>query len=269
MLKHAKVGPGRPVKIEGRRFASATVASKVTGVPLPAMYARLNSPTPAWSDWMYDDDKPTSYRKQVWKAPLPEWVVYRLTHLPTGKTYIGMTSNFGSRKAQHLHLLRNGKHLTSALMDLYTKDPDQGNWEWSGVIVATKEEAILNEQLGIDELVEKKLLLNTSLNGRAPIAHHMENEEYRENQRKRSREYALENPDAMSERGKKGLETRWKDRSSRRAWEGAGNPFAKKVKIDGVVYGSVKDAVKAVGICEKTIRTRANSDFHPNYTFDI
>lgn len=60
---------------------------------------------------------------------------------------------------------------------------------------------------------------------------------------------------------------RWSDLLVRAKRRGAGNPFAKKVQVDGKVYGSVKDAVKATGISEKTIRKRANDPTIANFSF--
>lgn len=60
---------------------------------------------------------------------------------------------------------------------------------------------------------------------------------------------------------------RWGEEGAREAIRGAGNPFAKSVIVDGVTYGSVKDAVKATGVGEKTIRKRANLESFLNYSW--
>ena len=271
MLKHVDLGRrnGRYVRIEGRNYASATIAAEALGIPLPTLYARLNSPTPTWVEWKYVDGQPTKYRHQKHVRRPDEWVAYRFTHLPTGKAYAGFTRNFPQRKAVHLHALRHNKHTTPSLQAQFDDDPNLANWEWSGKIVSSREEAVIHEQSDIDELVEKGLLLNTSTYGIVPLVQTQRREENRQKRIESTRKYMAENPGIMNERGKKGSRKRWADKASRRAWEGAGNPFAKKVKVDGVVYGSVKDAQRALKINEKTIRTRANSDAYPNYTFDV
>lgn len=271
MLKHVDLGRrnGRYVRIEGRNYASATVAAEALGIPLPTLYARLNSPTPMWVEWRYADGQPTNYRHQIYKRRPEEWVAYRLTHKPTGKAYAGSTSNFPARKAVHRHKLNHGTHLTQALQNLFREDPNWDNWEWSGVIVSSKEEALLHEQNSINDLADASLLLNSSLTGNAPIVGLMRDEVRRAKHKLRMQQYVAENKEKVSALGKETCRKRWSDKANRRAWEGAGNPFAKKVKVDGVVYGSVKDAQRALKINEKTIRTRANSDAHPNYTFDV
>lgn len=50
----------------------------------------------------------------------------------------------------------------------------------------------------------------------------------------------------------------WRDPESRKARSGSGNPFAKKIVVDNVTYGSVKEAQSAVGVGEKTLRKQAN-----------
>lgn len=45
--------------------------------------------------------------------------VYILTHVATGKKYVGKTSNPKSRKASHLNMLRVGHHSCKALQDDY------------------------------------------------------------------------------------------------------------------------------------------------------
>jgi hypothetical protein len=269
MLKFGSNVPGREVYIEGRRYMSATVAAQVLELPLPTLYARLHSPTPRWAQWRYNDGKETTWRIQVSKPAPVEWVVYTLTHIPTGQVYVGMTRNYPARKSQHKHHLMLGTHRTHLLQVLFKQDSDWENWKWDGFIVADKEEATLVEQQFIDKYNDRGLLLNTSLIGRAPIEYLMTLEENREKRREGNRRYLEANPGTAAERGRKGSELRWADRSARRAWEGAGNPFAKRVQVDGVVYGSVKDAQRALGINEKTIRTRARDPQWPTYTFDI
>lgn len=50
----------------------------------------------------------------------------------------------------------------------------------------------------------------------------------------------------------------WRDPESRKARTGSGNPFAKKIIVDNVTYGSVKEAQDAVKVGEKTLRKWAN-----------
>lgn len=50
----------------------------------------------------------------------------------------------------------------------------------------------------------------------------------------------------------------WRNDEARKARTGGGNPFAKKIVVHNVTYGSVKEAQNAVKINEKTLRKQAN-----------
>lgn len=47
--------------------------------------------------------------------------VYILTHVPTGKKYVGRTFNPENRKSIHYSCLRNGRHRCRALQEDYDK----------------------------------------------------------------------------------------------------------------------------------------------------
>ena len=47
--------------------------------------------------------------------------------------------------------------------------------------------------------------------------------------------------------------------------QGGGNPAAKKIQIDGIVYESISDAMRATGLQRHTITNRCNSDRFPTY----
>lgn len=258
----------REVSINGTLYPSVSEAARQLRLPTQTVFSRVYSKSKFWTEWKYVDGNSIPENSKG-KYEFLDWVVYQFTHVPSGKVYVGMTGNFRNRKNHHKHLLRQGNHTTPLLQAQYNQDPDWDNWTWTGFILSTKEEAIAMEQTKIDEFEKAGLLLNGSLLGQSPIEYVMAQAENKRRQLEGTRDYIAKNPEKPSENGRKGCEKRWADKSNRQAWKGAGNPFAKKVKIDGVVYGSVKDAVKAVGIGEKTIRTRANSDAHPNYTFDI
>lgn len=260
---------GRAVIIDGNVYDTATLAAHTLGVALPTLYSRLYSRSPTWAHWHYVDSRPVPTIKKKRSAPVTDWVVYKLRHKPSGKIYVGMTGNLKIRQAHHRHLLRFNKHNTPALQELYNQDPSPESWGWSGSIVSTREEALELEQLTVNELHASGLLLNGSLDTKAPIVYNMQSPEYRERQRQGQLRMVEANREAFVERVREQAKKRWSATATRKAWEGAGNPFAKKVKVDGVVYGSVKDAQRELRINEKTIRTRARDPNYPNYTFDV
>lgn len=51
----------------------------------------------------------------------PGIVIYRITNIESGKSYIGSTKNFLSRKRNHLILLRKGKHSNHSLQEDFEK----------------------------------------------------------------------------------------------------------------------------------------------------
>lgn len=261
-------GRKRAVNIEGIVYESVSEAARKLQIPTPTVFQRIYSRSPEYLRWSFVDNDSVP-RNSSYRYRFVDWVVYTLTHLPSGKVYVGMTGNFVARKATHRHNLKTNGHKTPQLQALFNEDPDWGNWEWFGYIVADKDEAVKMEQLKIDEFHSTGRLLNQSLDGKAPIAYLMRNEENLRRQREGTKRYVELNPGLLNARAKLMCETRWSSSENRKAWCGAGNPFAKRVMVDGVIYGSVKDAQRELKINEKTIRTRCRDPKYPNYTFDV
>lgn len=57
------------------------------------------------------------------------YVIYRLLNTITGKSYVGLTSNFKQRKAKHLREIESGTHRNKHLMNSYRKYGD-GVFKW-------------------------------------------------------------------------------------------------------------------------------------------
>lgn len=256
---------GRRVSIDGVVYDSVTVAALAAGVPTGTAMSRLLSKGSRWSSWQIIDDKPVrdySDRK-AFKYPI-QWCTYTLTHVLSNKAYVGATQCFPARRATHKHGLGSGTHKSPLLLKSFQDDPDWNNWAWHLHLHPDQESALKMEEDIAGYLAGRGLLLNSSTNTRAPIYTTNKTQAHKD----RTKAWALDHRDAMVKRGAKGLKRRWKDRENREAWCGAGNPFAKPVTVDGVRYGSVKDAERALRINEKTIRTRARSDAYPSYHFD-
>ncbi len=263
-----KSGRERPVSVEGVEYPNVSVAARTLGLPIPTVFTRIYSNGSKWESWFMMDGKETPTNRNYNKAFL-NWAVYTLEHIPSGKIYVGMTGNAIQRRSLHKHYLKNDKHPTPALQALFNRDPDwDNNWRWTTYVVKTKEDAESVEQTFANTFADQVRLLNQSTNTRSPITHNLRNPVVAEKRRIALKKYNLRDPAATAARGEKMAKERWSDAENRKAWSGAGNPFAKAVTIDGVRYGSVKDAVKAVGVCEKTIRTRARSEYWDNYHFD-
>ena len=262
------VTKGRKVRIGGVEYTSASEASRQLDLKLPTVYTRLMSQTAQWKDWYYSDGLPTPVVKRG-KVKHHLYCCYLFEHLPTGKTYVGSTVDFSSRKACHLHDLRKGRHSCSKLQSLYDQDSNLDNWKWILVVCNGRLHMFEVEQQLIDNRKDTGLLLNTSLEAMSPIVHNLKDPLVAAKRLEALKSSFRTNRPVIAKRISEGMKSRWELPGAKESIRGGGNPFAKKVKVDGVVYGSVKDAQAALGINEKTIRKRANSPEYPNYSFNV
>jgi predicted GIY-YIG superfamily endonuclease len=130
---------------------------------------------------------------------------YTLTHIPTGKFYIGSSKDVHARISRHKYNLNQGIHVTSELQNTYT------GWDDMEVAVFetnTVEEALQMEQHGLDCHLGSSLCCN----------HYSEAENTRS-----------ENKQAVS--------------------------------INGVIYGSISDAAKALNIKHQHLCSRLNRTY--------
>lgn len=133
----------------------------------------------------------------------------------------------------------------------------------------SKDDAFALEQRLIDQLHNDGRLINSSLNGRSPIDVLNGDVEAVKRRNEGSRRWRIENAELVKETARRVCAQRWSDPEARTRWSGGGNPFSKKIKVDDITYPSVKDAERALGINEKTLRKRAHDPNQPNYTFDV
>ena len=260
-------GNARPVSIEGVEYPSASVAARALDVNVKTMFVRLISTTDRWKDWFYTDGKPIPVRKKLARVKRYLWQVYTITHIPTGKLYVGHTSQYTARQAQHRSALSRQCHPSPLFQAAWDLDPDWGHWKWEVVTVASKQQAHELEQSLIDQHLPNGQLLNRSKDAQAAIRFHMLDPQTKQRQLDGTRRYLETNKLDVTRRVSRQMKDRWSEEGARDRWKGGGNPFARKVEVNGVVYSSVKDAVKATGVSEKTIRKRANLVGLPTYRF--
>ena len=259
-----------PISILGHEYKSINDASQILNISVSKLRTRLDSDSQEWKDWKYLCDP------AVGKVSIKDGrdlipVTYFIVHKPTGSFYVGSTENIINRKSGHLSLLRRGIHYNKKLQDLWTSSNDESLWEWTAVIFNTRQEAYDEEQKNLDKYRDSPLLLNIAKDSQSPVSSILEREELL----RRSREGRIKAFDNLSEEEKKeylsklrqGALNRWENAESREAWRGAGNPFSKKICVNGVVYGSMKEASAALGICDKTLRHLAKDPRYPNYSF--
>ena len=255
------------IEIMGKQYISVQAASRALGINVHALYRRLNSTDDKWRDWRFLDNKNHAVKKpRVFLVAF----LYRLRHKPTGSFYIGSTKDYNGRRATHLWALKNKQHKNTKLQNLWDNSDTDNDWEWDAWIFNKREEAYSEEQKILDENKDSSLLLNMVFDSRSSITDIMK----RPNQMKRSIEGSLKWYENLSEDKKEALHKRlhkaakdyWTE-DAKKARMGAGNPFARRMSIDGVEYGSLKSAAKALGITDKTIINRIKSGKFPNYKY--
>lgn len=257
----------RQVTINGIQYSSASDAARALGLPVSTVIARITRQSPVFSEWCYSDGNPTPVYKYPYKRPNPVWVYYFLTHEPSKRCYVGASGVFSHRKSSHLKMLRSGTHHCHPLQELFDSDPDEAHWRWEAFMVESRESALKMEQKFIEMLHSENRLLNVSLDGRAPIRHAVKDPEVAQRRRAGLDRWRSENRDQMSRVAVKVCERRWSKPGARDRWTGAGNPFSKKVEIEGKVFGSVKEASRSIGVDEKTIRRRCNNPDNKDFRF--
>lgn len=261
------------ISILGKMYDSIADASHTLGISVDMIRTRLDSQYQNWKEWKYLGDPPGKRLRKPRAEDTKITACYRFIHVDSGCFYVGSTCDLLGRKYAHLSYLRHGTHHSPKVQELWDKVGDAGQWRWEVIIFNTKEEARAEEQKFLDTFKDNPLLLNNVFDANSPISEVAKRPGYKERHALGMKEAEAlmteEERLALKKRRGQGFINHWANKDNRAAWKGAGNPFAKKVIVDGVVYGSVKDAQATLGINEKTIRKRANSDAYPNYSFDV
>lgn len=188
---------------------------------------------------------------------------YVIRYKPDGRFYIGSTSNYLNRKAHHRWALTNNKSSCPELQKTFNEEKNHDLFEWEVFICDDRETALKLEQKFLDESLGSKLLLNASTDARSPISGLVITEKSRVQARANILK-AIQDPDHRKKISVKMKEV-WSQGDRKKQRTGSGNPFARAIVVDGVMFGSVKDAQKALSLNEKTLRKRANSSEYANY----
>lgn len=108
-------------------------------------------------------------KKDTITGDKPHWEskitgAYKITHVKSGKFYVGSTDNFYKRRKEHLVQLRSGKHHVIELQTLYNECPEL-HFELflTGHDERARENAYVHEQSMLDENKNNPLMLNRSL----------------------------------------------------------------------------------------------------------
>lgn len=203
---------------------------------------------------------------------------YEITHVASGKMYVGSAMDFFGRLKTHKSSLRLNRHSNAELQAAFNIDPEI---EFSVTFYDTREEAYDHEQALLDEHHSKGELFNVAVNARST---NKDNEVIKEHLRSlRLGTVASDETKAKMSAARKGgkmpprtqehidklaaIRTGSKHSEEAKAAIRANAPAAKAVSIDGVIYPSASEASRILGISHKTIRKRIKSTKHKTWLY--
>lgn len=188
--------------------------------------------------------------------------VYVFTHVPTGHFYVGSSKDTHGRIATHKWALRNNQHKNVKLQSLYTGDIEQFQAEI--VYTSNRETAYGMEQELITRHRENPLCLNIADDARSSISTVMKDLQMKQHSMERRLE-ALKRPETIAKRNES-LKKRWSDPALKSTRQGGNNPFARKIVVHGIEYGSINDAIRqsehSRGYIEKALRNPDVTDVY-------
>lgn len=179
--------------------------------------------------------------------------VYRLV-FPDGSYYVGSTRDLPARMTHHKSEMNNGRHPNSRVLE---KWKEFGTFTHEVYPFDNIEDARLIEKATIqDNRADPKCLNIVDTGIPANLRYlNMDNEEQRNAYIKHQR--TVINRDRMiREVGTAAAKGKWKDPESLAKRSGAGNPFAKRLMVDGLEYGAFVLAMKELGVSRTTLKKR-------------
>lgn len=183
---------------------------------------------------------------------------YVITHMESGKRYIGSTSDLRARKTVHMAYLNTGTHVNQALQEAFNSDPDL---EFRFYPTETREEAYDIEQLLLDRNHGKPDCLNIASNARLPWLGRKHTEETKA----KMSETASQRPDLSDEEKQRlrilrvGIPHSDEVRSRMsESHKGKPSPAARPVMVNGVLYRSGLEAARMLGMPASTVKKKLN-----------
>lgn len=215
--------------------------------------------------------------------------VYAIEHASEGWLYVGSASNVCRRLGEHIYDLRVGRHPSKKFQEAYYRNHSVLFYFKS---LLDREAAYQAEQALLDELRDSDKLLNSSMNAKSPWCpvdgrpHHMvgqtrsEQTKLKISQARIGKYAGINNPRhgvTLSEETKQKISDANKGRifseETKALWskqrEGKSNPKAKSVRIEGVIYDTIKEAAEKLGLLPATVgaRIRSKSPAFANWEF--
>ena len=208
----------------------------------------------------------------------PLLAAYEITHVASGKMYVGSAKDFFGRMRVHKSSLKLGTHKNVDLQAAFNIDPEI---EFSVTFYDTREEAYDHEQALLDEHHPKGELFNVAVNARST---NKDNEVIKEylRQLKTGTTHTEETKAKMSANRKgKTKPPRTQEHIDKLAAARTGSKHseesiakirassanARPVSIDGVVYPSISEASRSLGVEYKKIKRRIKSTKHKTWLY--
>ncbi|AEH03502.1 endonuclease [Pseudomonas phage PhiPA3] len=178
--------------------------------------------------------------------------VYRITFPATGHFYIGSSGHVRQRLAHHKSRLKAGLHASSQVQECYNNNG--GEYTTDTIYTDTRDEAYALEQKLIDLHQVDPLFLNFGSDVKSVVKDLWANPEYRDRIINGSVK-SVRDPERRKAYGEK-MKAYWATPEAKAKRMGGGNPFARKVSVFGIVYGSIMDAVRAKALPDAKLRQR-------------
>ena len=207
---------------------------------------------------------------------------YTLTHVATGKIYIGSTISIYGRLYKHIDELRRNIHGCKEMQKLYNEDPVFEVFFYLTGIREEREKALKDcrdlEQLLLDTFDDRSLLLNTAIDARSSHKGLKFNQKHREriasalrgkshSQSRIERAREVRKTPAFIARAKTmnlGKVRSDETKQKLREFKLLNSP---QVRIEGVLYKNTTEASEKLGIHKDTVTYRVKSSRFPNYSY--
>lgn len=164
--------------------------------------------------------------------------VYILT-FPGGEFYIGSSQVVAGRLSWHKCVLKSGTHSNPVMQKIYNKGATAYTVQVDPY--PTKEEALEAEQILLDKFISNDMCINLADDVNGPASYAWSNPEHRKTFVAAIRKQRNK-PESKLKHGK-AMKQYWSDPEAIAKRSGGNNPFAKKISVDGVEYGSFTTAV--------------------------
>lgn len=175
--------------------------------------------------------------------------MYVISFTNSGLFYVGSSARLKRRLSQHKSMLKNRRNTCRLLQEAYNHD---SVYTVIAKFTDTLDEARKLEQEYIDNNKGNPLLLNLAADVNAPCRNLHGNPMWYKRILEAASATRMKPEVKESKRIK--MKAYWSNPEAKAKRMGAGNPFARKISVHGVEYGSVMDAVRAGVMPDSVLR---------------